>query len=43
MLELRNVNTFYGPSQVLHDISLEVRQGEIICLLGANAAGKTTT
>ncbi len=43
MLALRNVNTFYGPSQVLHDISLEVRQGEIVCLLGANAAGKTTT
>lgn len=43
MLRLDNVNTFYGPSQVLHDVSLEVFGGEIVCLLGANAAGKTTT
>ena len=43
MLRLDNVNTFYGPSQVLHDVSLEVYAGEIVCLLGANAAGKTTT
>jgi branched-chain amino acid transport system ATP-binding protein len=43
MLRLSNVDTFYGPSQVLHDVSLEVKQGEIVCLLGANAAGKTTT
>src|SRR5256886_14473704 len=43
MLRLDDVNTFYGPSQVLHNVSLEVKQGEIVCLLGANAAGKTTT
>ena len=43
MLELQNVNAFYGPSQVLTTISLVVQQGEIVCLLGANAAGKTTT
>ncbi|HLI08105.1 MAG TPA: ABC transporter ATP-binding protein [Ktedonobacteraceae bacterium] len=43
MLELTQVNTFYGPSQVLHDVSLRVNRGEIVCLLGANAAGKTTT
>jgi branched-chain amino acid transport system ATP-binding protein len=43
MLRLDNVNTFYGPSQILHDVSLEVYPGEIVCLLGANAAGKTTT
>jgi branched-chain amino acid transport system ATP-binding protein len=43
MLRLQGVDTFYGPSQVLHDVSLEVNQGEIVCLLGANAAGKTTT
>ena len=43
MLELNNVDTFYGPSQVLHHVSLEVNKGEIVCLLGANAAGKTTT
>jgi branched-chain amino acid transport system ATP-binding protein len=43
MLKLSNVNTYYGPSHVLQDISLEVNAGEIVCLLGANAAGKTTT
>lgn len=43
MLKLTNVDTYYGPSQVLHNVSLEVNKGEIVCLLGANAAGKTTT
>ncbi len=43
MLELRGVNTFYGPSHVLHDLTLDVDQGEIVTLLGANAAGKSTT
>ncbi len=43
MLRLKNVNTYYGPSHVLQDVSLEVNKGEIVCLLGANAAGKTTT
>jgi branched-chain amino acid transport system ATP-binding protein len=43
MLELRNVDTYYGPSHVLRDVTLQVNEGEIVCLLGANAAGKTTT
>jgi branched-chain amino acid transport system ATP-binding protein len=43
MLQLTDIDTFYGPSQVLRSVSLEVNQGEIVCLLGANAAGKTTT
>ena len=43
MLELQGVDTFYGPSQVLNNVSLQVNQGEVVCLLGANAAGKTTT
>lgn len=43
MLRLNEVDTFYGPSQVLNKVSLEVNKGEIVCLLGANAAGKTTT
>ena len=43
MLRLTNVDTYYGPSQVLKHVSLEVNQGEIVCLLGANEAGKTTT
>src|SRR6266704_1455987 len=43
MLQLTGVDTYYGPSQVLRKVSLEVNRGEIVCLLGANAAGKTTT
>jgi branched-chain amino acid transport system ATP-binding protein len=43
MLQLIDVDTYYGPSQVLRQVSLEVMKGEIVCLLGANAAGKTTT
>ncbi len=43
MLELRSIDTFYGPSHVLQNVSVQVNQGEIVCLLGANAAGKTTT
>ena len=42
MLELRNINTSYGNIQALHDISLYVEQGEIITLIGANGAGKST-
>jgi branched-chain amino acid transport system ATP-binding protein len=43
MLELHDVDTFYGPNQVLRHLTLEVKQGEIVTLLGANAAGKSTT
>ncbi len=43
MLELQNINTFYGPSHILQNVSLEVNQQEVVTLLGANAAGKTTT
>jgi len=43
MLTLANVDAGYGASQVLHDVSLRVGEGEIVALLGANAAGKTTT
>jgi branched-chain amino acid transport system ATP-binding protein len=42
-LELRNVNTHYGPIQILRDISVQIWSGEIVCLLGGNASGKTTT
>jgi branched-chain amino acid transport system ATP-binding protein len=42
-LELRNVNTHYGPIQILHGINIEIWSGEIVCLLGGNASGKTTT
>ncbi len=43
LLTLEHVDASYGPSQVLHDVSLTVGEGEIVALLGANAAGKTTT
>ena len=43
VLELRNVSSGYGASEVLSDVSLYVKQGETVCLLGSNAAGKTTT
>ena len=43
MLELENVNAYYGDSHILHGVSLEVREGEVACLLGRNGAGKTTT
>ena len=42
-LELSNVHTHYGTSHILFDVSLEVNQGESVCLLGRNGAGKTTT
>ncbi|UVE18867.1 ATP-binding cassette domain-containing protein [Pseudomonas sp. LS44] len=42
MLTFDKVSTFYGKIQALHDVSLEVRQGEIVTLIGANGAGKST-
>lgn len=42
ILEIKNLNTFYGPIQALRDVSLEVNQGEIVTLIGANGAGKST-
>jgi branched-chain amino acid transport system ATP-binding protein len=43
MLELQEIHTFYGSIHALKGISLEVRDGEIVTLLGANGAGKSTT
>jgi len=43
MLRLEDVHTFYGPIEALKGISLEVNQGEIVCLIGSNGAGKSTT
>lgn len=43
MLEIKNINTYYGNIQALHGVSISVKQGEIITLIGANGAGKTTT
>ncbi|MBQ1844758.1 MAG: ABC transporter ATP-binding protein, partial [Desulfovibrio sp.] len=43
MLELRQVNTYYGKIQALQDVSIRVDDGEIVTLIGANGAGKSTT
>ena len=43
MLDVRGIDTYYGQSHVLFDVSLSLRQGEIVGLLGRNGAGKTTT
>ena len=42
MLEINNINAFYGNIQVLWDICLNVNEGEIVALVGANGAGKST-
>lgn len=43
MLKLDNINSGYGAIQALHNVSLEVQEGEIVTLIGSNGAGKTTT
>src|SRR5256714_15326260 len=43
ILELENVHTFYGSIEALKGISIDVRQGEVVTLIGANGAGKSTT
>src|SRR3954467_4340435 len=43
MLEIHGLNAWYGESHILHGIDFEVREGEVVTLLGRNGAGKTTT
>ena len=43
LLELRNVDAFYGRVHVLRKVNLDVDKGEIVALIGSNGAGKTTT
>ncbi len=43
MLEVRNIDVFYGDVQVIWDVSFEVKDGEVVALVGANGAGKSTT
>jgi branched-chain amino acid transport system ATP-binding protein len=43
LLRLDGVTTYYGEIRILEDVSLEVNEGELVCLLGGNASGKSTT
>jgi branched-chain amino acid transport system ATP-binding protein len=43
LLVLEGVNTYYGQMHILQDVNLEVGEGELVCLLGGNASGKSTT
>jgi branched-chain amino acid transport system ATP-binding protein len=43
MLQIRGLEAWYGESHILHGVDLEIRQGEVVTLLGRNGAGKTTT
>jgi branched-chain amino acid transport system ATP-binding protein len=43
MLQISNLNAWYGASHAIQDINIEVAKGEIVCLIGRNGAGKTTT
>ena len=43
ILEVREIDTYYGLGHILHGLSLAVGQGEVVALLGRNGAGKTTT
>ncbi len=43
LLQLRGIDTYYGQIHILQDANMEVRAGELVCLLGGNASGKSTT
>jgi branched-chain amino acid transport system ATP-binding protein len=43
LLKLDGVNTYYGQIHILQDLSIELHEGELVCLLGGNASGKSTT
>ncbi|MCP4361394.1 MAG: ABC transporter ATP-binding protein [Chloroflexi bacterium] len=43
LLRFNNVNTYYGVIHILQDVNLEINPGELVCLLGGNASGKSTT
>ena len=42
LLNVNNLDVYYGPAQVLHDINIHVNEGELVCIVGRNGAGKTT-
>lgn len=43
LLSFNNINTYYGPIHILQDVNIEIYPGELVCLLGGNASGKSTT
>ena len=43
LLEVKGLNSYYGDSHILFDVSLRVEKGEVVALLGRNGAGKSTT
>ena len=43
LLQLEGINTYYGQIHILQDSNMTVREGELVCLLGGNASGKSTT
>lgn len=43
MLAARDIHSYYGKSHILHGVSLDLREGEVVCLLGRNGVGKSTT
>jgi branched-chain amino acid transport system ATP-binding protein len=43
MLEVRDIHSYYGKSHILHGVSLDLQEGEMVCLLGRNGVGKSTT
>lgn len=43
MLEVRDINSYYGKSHILHGVSMDLKDGELVCLLGRNGVGKSTT
>jgi branched-chain amino acid transport system ATP-binding protein len=43
MLEVRDLHSYYGKSHILHGVSLDLKEGELVCLLGRNGVGKSTT
>ena len=42
LLEIKSLNTYYGESHILRDVDLNVKSGEMVCLIGRNGVGKTT-
>ena len=42
LLQINSLNTFYGESHILRDVDLNVKEGEMVCLIGRNGVGKTT-